>query len=241
MNQKVSVILPVYNESEFIGEIFEKVRQFSLKNPEFNFIFVDDGSKDSTKKIILGLVKTSARIRLVSCPENKGKGYAIRKGVENSSGGKICFTDGDLAYSLDYLKIFSERLKESDVVIGWRAPFSENLENTKSIRKLAGKVFNFFSRIFLDLDFPDMQAGIKGFRKEAAEYLFSKQKINRWSFDTEVIFLAKRKKYSISQVPVKVSESNLKIKSQVHLVRDSLKMFASLLKIRFNHLLGKYE
>ncbi len=241
MDQKVSVILPVYNESRFITEIFEEIKSFSNKNPNFDFLFIDDGSKDSTKAILAELIKSSPRIKMISYSPNKGKGFAIRKGVENSLGEHICFTDGDLAYSLKYLKIFSESLEENDVVIGWRAPFSENLENTKAIRKVAGKIFNFFSRCVLKLDFPDMQAGIKGFKRDAARYLFSKQKINGWSFDTEIIFLAKRKNYLILQVPVKVSESNLKINSQVHLVRDSLKMFVSLLKIRFNHLLGKYE
>ncbi len=240
MDQKISVILPVYNESRFIGEIFEEVREFSVQNPNFDFIFIDDGSTDSTKMILSELVKGVDRVRLISYSSNNGKGFAVRKGVENSSGEFVCFTDGDLAYSLDYLKVFSKKLLDSDVVIGWRAPFSENLENTKSIRKLAGKVFNFFSRLILELDFPDMQAGIKGFRRGAADYLFSKQKINGWSFDTEIMFLAKRRNYFISQVPVKVSDSNLKIKSQVHLFRDSLKMFGSLLKIRFNYFLGKY-
>lgn len=243
MKQKVSVILPVYNESEYIEEIFDKILDFSFKNLPFNFIFVDDGSKDSTKEIIKRKIKESKnnRINLVSYNPNKGKGYAIKKGIQAAEGDKICFTDGDLAYSLEYLKEFSERLNKSDIVIGWRAPFSENFENTKPIRRLSGTIFNFFSKVVLELNYPDMQAGIKGFKKPVAKHLFSKNKINGWSFDTEIIFLAKRKGYSISQVPVRVSDSNLNIKSKVNLIRDSIKMFFSLLKIRFNYLLGKYE
>jgi len=242
MKQKVSVILPVYNESKYISDIFREIADFSRKNPDFDFIFVDDGSKDRTKIILQNRIKESGNnIKLISYNPNKGKGYAIKKGIEMAEGEHICFTDGDLAYSPEYLKDFSRKLEESDMVIGWRPPLSENLKNTKGIRKLAGKIFNFFSRAILQLNYRDMQAGIKGFRKPAARYLFSKNKINGWSFDAEIIFLASKRGYSISQIPVKVSESNLKMKSQVSLVRDSIKMFISLLKIRFNYLLGKYE
>ncbi len=243
MNQKMSVILPVYNESRFISEIFDRVLNFSKKNQDFHFIFVDDGSKDDTKKIIQKKIRDSKykKIKLISYIPNKGKGHAVKKGVELAYGDHIFFTDADLAYSLDYLKDFSKRLEEHDLTIGWRPPLLENLKNIKPIRKLAGKTFNLFSRFLLELNYRDMQAGIKGFRRAAAKYLFSKNKINGWSFDAEIIFLAQKKGYSISQIPVKVSESNLKINSQVKLFRDSIKMFFSLLKIRFNYLMGKYE
>lgn len=243
MNQKVSVILPVYNESKYISKIFDEILNFSKKNENFDFIFVDDGSRDNTKIILQERIANSKnkKIKLLSYSPNKGKGYAVKKGVEVAEGEHICFTDGDLAYSLEYLKKFSEKLNENDIVIGWRAPFSENLKNTKAIRKLAGKTFNFISRTILQLTYTDMQAGIKGFRKQVAKYLFSKNKINGWSFDTEILFLSIKKGYPIFEFPVKISDSNLKVNSQVKLFRDSIKMFLSLLKIRFNYLLGKYE
>ncbi len=242
MYQKVSVILPIYNEDESAGYVFDSVLNFSKKNPNYDFIFVNDGSTDSTKKILQERLIESKpqRIKLVSLNMNMGKGYAIRKGVEKAEGDHICFTDGDLAYPLSYLKEFSKRLEKDDVVMGWRAPFAENLHNMTAIRKIAGKTFNFLSRNLLGLSYPDMQAGIKGFRKKAAKHLFSINKVNGWSFDTEIIYLAKKKGYKISELPVKVSKSNLEVKSQVKLVRDSLSMFFSLLKIRINDFSGKY-
>jgi len=242
MDKRVSVILPIYNEDSSVGQVFDSVLDFSRKNPNYDFILVNDGSTDSTKKILKEHMAESKpkRIKLISLSRNMGKGHAVRKGVEKAEGEHICFTDGDLAYSLSYLKDFSKKLETEDLVIGWRAPFPENLRNTKEIRIIAGKSFNFLSKKILGLDYPDMQAGIKGFRKKAAKHLFSLNKVNGWSFDTEIIYLAKKKGYTISEFPVKVSEANLEVKSQVKLVRDSLKMFFSLLKIRINDLSGKY-
>ncbi len=242
MDPKVSVILPIYNEDKSAGYVFDSVLNFSRKNPNYDFIFVNDGSTDFTKKILQDrLIESKPRkIKLISVSPNMGKGHAVRKGVEKAEGDHICFTDGDLAYPLSYLKEFSKRLEKDDVVIGWRAPFAENLRNMRAIRKIAGKTFNFLSRKLLGLNYPDMQAGIKGFRKKAAKHLFSINKVNGWSFDTEIIYLAKKKGYRISELPVKVSESNLEVKSQVKLMRDSLRMFFSLLKIRINDLSGEY-
>jgi len=242
MDSRVSVILPVYNEEESAGYVFDSVLDFSRKNPDYDFIFVSDGSTDSTKRVLQNRITESKprKIKLISYNANMGKGHAVRKGVEKAEGDYICFTDGDLAYPLSYLKDFSKRLERDDIVIGWRAPFAENLQNMKEIRKIAGKTFNLFSRKLLGLNYLDMQAGIKGFRKKAAKHLFSINKINGWSFDTEIIYLAKKKGYKISELPVKVSKSNLEVKSQVKLVRDSLRMFFSLLKIRINYLSGKY-
>jgi len=111
------------------------------------------------------------RIKLISLSRNMGKGHAVRKGLRSRRRAYLLYRRR-LAYSLSYLKDF---LKAGNRGFSNRleSPFPENLRNTKEIRIIAGKSFNFLSKKILGLDYPDMQAGIKGFRKKAAKHLFS--------------------------------------------------------------------
>ena len=239
---KVSVILPIYNEEKKIRETFNEVSKFSEKNEDYTFIFVDDGSKDNTNKILRELMNQSNKnIKLVSYINNSGKGYAIKTGIKYANGDYICFTDGDLAYSLDHLKLMNEKLKYFDMVLGKRGLVSDNIHNIKKIRKIFGKTFNTFSKFILGIGFDDTQAGLKGFKGDIAKKLFSKQKIKGFSFDAEIIYLAKKYNYKILEIPARVSNGHSYKISKVNLFKDSIKMFFSLLEIRLNNLLGKYD
>ncbi len=232
--KKVSVVLPVYNEERYIEGIFNSVLDFSKKNPSYEFIFVNDGSTDNTKEILKNKTKSSKtkNIRLISNNPNQGKGYAIKKGVEQANGNYICFTDGDLAYSLDHIPILVKKLKDSDVVIGSRGLVSENVNNVTTLRRIFGVVFNLLTRAILSLNYNDMQAGIKGFRKQVAKELFSKQKLKGFSFDVEILYSASKKHYSISEAPARLSKAHMHQASNVNLLKDSTKMFFNLFKIR---------
>lgn len=243
MGKKLSVILPCYNEESIIEKIIKELLDFSKNNKDYEFIFVDDGSKDNTLDIIEKTLQKSKNkfTKVSSYTPNKGKGYAIKEGVRNSQGDLICFIDSDLAYSLDHLERLRSELQKYDVVIGSRGLSKGNERNIKFSRILAGRVYNIFSRIILGLPYTDMQAGIKGYRKDVAKDLFSKQKLNDFAFDVEVIYLAKKKGYKIGEIPARVSEEHKNQISQVNLIRDSLKMFLDLIKIKLNDLTGKYE
>jgi len=238
--QKISVILPFYNEEKRILATLKEVEKFSKKNKNFDFLFVDDGSNDKTLDI-LRKEKNSQKIRILSYTKNKGKGHAIRTGVKYVDGNLICFMDSDLAYSLEHLFEMKERLNDFDVVIGCRGLAEETAKNVPMIRKIFGVGFNILSRAILNLNFRDMQAGVKGFKREVAKKLFQNQKINGFSFDTEILYLAKKYKYSIGKIPARVSNNNSYSISKVNLFRDTLKMFLSLFIIRLNDLIGKYE
>lgn len=242
MNQ-VSVIFPVYNESKCIESTFEAVLEYLQNHPDYQFIFVNDGSTDHTR-IILEKKIAETRINqiiLISYEQNQGKGYAIKKGVESSTGNYICFLDSDLAYSLIHLEFLIDKLGVFDVVIGCRNLIFDNFKRVKFIRLLTGKIFNFMSRGILSLSFSDMQAGIKGFRKDVAINLFEKQSIKRFCFDVELIYLAQKKGYTIGEIPVIVSPTHLGKNSKVNLVIDSLRMLQSLIQIKVNDYLGLYE
>lgn len=240
---QVAVILPVYNEQACIRQTFEAVLRYSIQHPNFLFVFVDDGSIDRTKQLISDGIRVSRtkQIQLLSYRRRAGKGYAIRRGVEYVDRDLICFIDGDLAYSLNHLDLLTKKLQQCDVAIGSRSLVSNNSKDLRLSRKIAGKIFNFLSRVILDLPYSDMQAGIKGFRKAAAKDLFSHQELFGFSFDVELIYLARKWGYSIGEIPAKVSDAHQRKLSKVNLLQDSIKMLLDLLKIRFNDQLGRYR
>lgn len=242
---KVAVVLPVYNELECIEHTFDKIVEFSLRNQDrdYHFIFVNDGSTDGTQELLEKKLRTcqNPQIKLLSYPTRRGKGYAVKKGGESIEADYFCFLDSDLAYSLEHLDLLLEKLEKFDLVIGCRNLDKNNFKNLTFIRKVLGKIFNIMSRKILNLKYTDMQAGIKGFRKEAAKELFRKQRLSRFSFDVELIFIAKKRGYRIGEIPARVSENHIYKTSKVNLLKDSLEMFTCLLKIRYNELMGRYD
>lgn len=240
---KIAVILPVYNEANCIEQTFDRILEFSQINHAYNFIIVNDGSTDDTLPIIENKLKTfpTHHIKLISYNHRQGKGYAVKKGSEYVDADCICFMDGDLAYSPEHLEPLVEKLEKFHVVIGCRNLDRENFRNLTLLRKISGQIFNFISRKILNLPYRDMQAGLKGFQKNAAQELFNQQTITGFSFDAELLFLAQKKGYTIGEIPARISEQHLYKASQVNIVKDSLQMFSCLLKIRSNDRAGNYD
>ncbi len=239
---KVSVIIPVYNEEKYIERTLISVLKFVKTRPYYHFIFVDDGSTDKTRKILetkLEAPKTKAKV--ISYKSNRGKGHAVKTGLKYAYGDYVCFLDSDLAYSLDHLEILVDKLEKFDVVIGCRNLIPESVKRVNLIRKVAGAIFNIVSRKILDLPFKDMQAGIKGFKKDVAKELFKKQEMTGFAFDVELIYIARKKGYTIGEIPARVSNKHLNKASKVNLLVDSIKMLVDLLKINYNNRIGRYE
>jgi len=240
---RMSIILPMYNEQSCIGKTFDTLLAFAHNHPDYDFIFVNDGSTDETPTILEKhlLMAGEVPIQCVSYPNRRGKGFAVHQGMYHASGEYVCFIDSDLAYSLDHLNLLLEELHRFDVVIGCRNLVAGSTQELKPSRKIAGKVFNWLSQWILHLRFSDMQAGLKGFRTVVARELFSRQQLSGFAFDVELIYLACKHGYSVGKIPARVSAHHPKKLSKVNLVQDSLKMLADLFKIRWNDLIGRYE
>ncbi|HEY9606020.1 MAG TPA: glycosyltransferase [Allocoleopsis sp.] len=242
---KVAVILPVYNESDCLKKSFGLVSEFAQKNKLYHFIFVNDGSTDDSLKILTERAKkiSNPSINLISYHPRQGKGFAVKQGVTWIDADYICFTDSDLAYSLEHLELLVEKLEKEkfDVVIGCRNLDSSNSTSVSFQRKVVGKIFNIISRILLNLNFTNMQAGLKGFRKEPAKELFKRQLIHGFSFDVELLYLARKHNFSIGEIPARVTKQHLYKLSKVNIIQDSVNMFISLLKILCNDKAGRYE
>jgi dolichyl-phosphate beta-glucosyltransferase len=174
--------VPIYNEVEIIGEIFREVCCFEQRHPDFNFSFVDDGSTDHTALILLELIRQqeSTALRVVSYSPNRGKGFAVRKGIDHGETDLVCFTDGDLAFSLDHLPPLVEALESHDVVLNSRNLAGGKQGNIEITLRVMGRSFNRLARIMPNLPYRDTQAGLKGFRLEAARGIFAKQRIFRF-------------------------------------------------------------
>tara|TARA_Y100000310_G_C20537102_1_gene741388 strand:- start:367 stop:1083 length:717 start_codon:yes stop_codon:yes gene_type:complete len=237
---KISLIIPIYNEEKVIKETLEKLSKFiKSEKDSWEVLFINDGSKDNSLKILKNF--NPRFFKIVSYENNQGKGFAIKKGVESAKGDYICFIDSDLAYSFSNLKKLIVKLKDYDLVIGSRNLAIDNHKNISIRRRIMGGGFNKISNLILRYNLKDTQCGLKAFRSNVAKVLFSKQTVNDFSFDTEIMYLAKKKKYKLGEENAIVSKNHLVKDSKVNMITDPLKMFLNLLKIRLNDFLGKYD
>lgn len=241
--RSVAVILPTFNERNIIESSVDSVSAFAVRNPDYHFLFVDDGSNDGTAEILDAAIKRHNRknMSFLGNGQNRGKGYAVKTGFEQMKADALCFMDSDLAYSLDHLKLIVEQLRTSDVVIGSRK-LSPERKNRPSLRRhILGESFNRLARVVLNLPFKDTQAGLKGFRLEAARRIFKKLDIMGFGFDVEVLFLARKFGLSVSEIFARENEKHSYKKGKLKLMRDSIIMFFNLLLIRTRNLLGRYD
>lgn len=237
---KLSIIIPCYNEERrFRNEIGHFTSY--LKNVKFSWemILVNDGSKDKTLGLMKNLAKNIKNIKILSYQQNRGKGYALAQGVKKSSGKFVLFSDIDHSVSVETVEEFFKQFANgSDIVIASRRMKGSSIEKSQPpIRVFLGKGFSFLVRILIDPKIMDTTCGFKAFKSEVAKNLFNKLTISDWSFDAEIIFLARKYKYTVAQVPVRWKNDP---ESKVSLKRDVINSLIGLLKIRTHDLLGKY-
>ncbi len=241
--RSVAVILPTFNEKKNIQLCLDGVAVFAVKNPEYHFLFVDDGSNDGTAEILgLGIKRLGLKnISFSGYRQNRGKGHAVKAGFGQVEADALCFIDSDLAYPIDHLQSIIEGLRTSDVVIGSRKLSSERKGRTSLRRHILGEGFNRLARLVLNLPFKDTQAGIKGFRLYAARRIFEKTGITGYGFDVEALFLANKFGFAISEISACENEMHSYKKGKIKLTKDSAIMFLNLLYIRSRDLLGRYD
>jgi glycosyltransferase involved in cell wall biosynthesis len=247
----VRVVLPVFNEAPEAEDVGARVCRFALEHPEFRFTFVDDGSTDGTAdrlrtvigRFACGALETQRRVEVTGYAFNAGKGHAIAYAIARMQGDDddlVIFTDGDLAYPLDLLNEFVAGLSKADVVIGSRRG-PDGRYRARAARNVMGWVYNRLARVCLGEPYRDTQAGIKGFRLGAARRIFSTLRVSGFAFDVEVLFLARRYGYRISQTAVQVCPEHIRKPSKVNLLRDPRRMFVALAGIRLSAMRGQYE
>jgi len=238
--KSLSLILPLYNESQRFPEQFRQIKILHDQNPKWEIIFINDGSNDQTQELVKAQIASSSRMKLISYLRNQGKGYAIKKGVKEAKNELILFTDIDFSTPISELELFIPFIeKNADIVIGTRKVSGATITSHQpGFREWLGKRFTQLSNLILGLDMSDFTCGFKLFKKAAAKKIFAKSIIKRWGFDCEVLYLASKYSYKVVEVPV-IWQNDPRTK--VNLAKDIARSFWDLITIRWKDITGKYN
>ena len=239
---RLSIVIPAYNESQHIGPTLEAITAYLAQHAvDAEILVVDDGSTDDTASIVAQFAQGRAAVRLLAHEGNRGKGHAVRRGVLAARGDIVLFCDADGSTPIEEAPKLLALLDagQTDVAIGSRElPGSELVRPQPWFRRAMGWVFRNLVRLLVIRGFRDTQCGFKAFRRDAAHDVFGRQSIDRFGFDVEVLFIARRLGYRITEVPVRWQDCR---DSKVRPVLDSLRMLGDLFRIRFRALRGRYD
>lgn len=235
----LSVVIPAFNEQARLPRTLAAIERFlTAQGWPAEVIVVNDGSSDGTAAAARSF-PSSFPLRVLENPSNRGKGFSVRHGVLASRGNWILFTDADLSAPItEIAKLHAALQAGADIAIGSRAQAALITHHQSRFREAAGRLFNRCVVISLGLPFRDTQCGFKLFRREAAASIFPLQRIEGWGFDPELLFLARQQGWRVAEVPVRWSHAE---GAKIRLLRDSVRMFADLARIRWNATRGHYR
>ena len=238
---KLSIIIPSYNEETRLPATLEKIAAYlKASGRASEVIVVDDGSRDHTADVAASFRGRIPALRVVTNGTNRGKGFSVRHGMLEAAGEFVLFTDADLSSPIEEAdKLLAALESGYDVAIGSRAIDRSLIEVHESrFREFAGIIFNKIVRIILRLPFVDTQCGFKAFRRERCRILFEQQRIERFGFDPELLYLARHHGLRSLEIPVRWAHSPA---TKVNMLRDSVQMFLDVFVIRWNALRGRYS
>lgn len=237
-----SIVVPAYNEGARLRVSLERMLEYIARsNWSAEIIVVNDGSRDDTAEIVREFAHRSPTVRLLENPGNRGKGYTVRNGMLGAAGQVLLFTDADLSSPIEEAGKLFHAIESgaTDIAIGSRY-LDRDLQTRKQplYRRLLGRAFNAALRVILGLSYVDTQCGFKAFSRAAALEVFPRMKIERWGFDAEILFLARRYGLRVAEVAVEWAHDH---RSKINPIRDGVRMLLELLRIRVNSILGKYD
>jgi glycosyltransferase involved in cell wall biosynthesis len=237
----LSIVIPAFNEECRLGSTLNKLDSF-IKEEEWNaeIIVVDDGSSDGTSRLVTRHMQERPYLRLLQNHINRGKGFSLRRGVEAALGEIVLLCDADLSVPIREVHKLLEAIREgADIAIGSRGDVAggERL-SVPWHRRLCSAGFKMVVRSVLGLRFEDTQCGFKAFKRKAARLVFSRQRIERWGFDPEVLMLADRFCFVVKEIGVEAIHDD---RSRLNVVSDSFQMLCEVLKVRYHLLFGMYN
>ena len=237
MRRSLSIIIPAYNEERRLPSTLRAIGEY-LRRTSWEFteiLVIDDGSRDATQDVAR---KHGAQI--LANPGNRGKGYAVRNGMLKARGEWALLTDADLSSPIEELeKLWTVAEKEqADVAFGSRA-VDRSLIGVRQpwFRENIGRVFNFAMRLITGLPYKDTQCGFKLFAVPAAQQIFSRQRLDGFGFDVEVLYIARKLGYRCREVPVRWNN----VEGTRVSLWTGLAAFTDPMKVRWNGLSGKYR
>jgi glycosyltransferase involved in cell wall biosynthesis len=237
----LSIVIPAFNEERRLPKAIERIASYLSARPlRAEIVVVDDGSSDATPKVAESHRERFPALRLISNNTNRGKGFSVRHGVLEARGDIVLFTDADLSTPIEEADKLLEALREKDydAAIGSRGMDSSLIEvHQSAFREQAGILFNRLVRQIAGLEFSDTQCGFKAFRRDPTRIIFEQQRIERFGFDPEILFLAKRHGLRVAEIPVRWSHDSA---TKVNVIGDGVRMFLELGVIRWNAMRGLY-
>jgi dolichyl-phosphate beta-glucosyltransferase len=237
----LSIVIPAYNEEPRIAPTIRDIVGYCRNaGRAFELILVDDGSRDGTAAAGRSLAEDFPELRVIRLASNHGKGYAVRTGVINALGRTVLFADADGSTPIGEIERLEAALASgADLAVGSRELKADGIQvQAKLYRRFMGRIFHRMVRWLADAGVTDTQCGFKLFRAPVAHDLFSRMVMNGFSFDVEVLLMARRRGYRIVEVPVNwVHQPG----SKVRLTRDSFRMAADLFRIRGHWMRGEYD
>ncbi len=231
MEQDITAILPVFNEERRILFTLKQLEQFNNGRPNpVRFTVVDDGSTDKTFLIVKDFADSRPWINCMKLPGNKGKGAAIKEGVNKADGKFVFFMDADLPVPLLTITEAIPILESGvDIVLGSRTHPQSKILNQTPLRKVISRIGNILIRVSTGLPFRDTQCGFKGFTRAASKELFSRLEIDGYMFDVEILLTASKAGFRIREIPVQWSNVP---DGSFNPLTDSIKMLIELYRIR---------
>lgn len=236
---ELSIIIPAYNEEPRLPKTLDRIRAYlDARKVSSEVIVVDDGSRDGTVQLVESRSTSWPALRVVKNPGNRGKGYSVRHGMLEARGRIVLFTDADLSAPIEEADKLLAALATHDLAIGSRAMDRRLIQVHQAwTREWAGIIFNGIVRVVLGLKIEDTQCGFKAFDREHSQIIFQQQRIERFGFDPELLFLAKRHGLTVAEVPVRWSNdpgTHVTLWDGIHA------MFFEVAKVRWNALTGRY-
>ncbi len=237
---ETSIVIPAYNEAARIRQTLETIHSaFATREEPWELVVVDDGSTDETRRIVREFAGHFPQVRLFALCKNHGKGGALRVGMTHARGRRILMTDADLSTPIEEFDRLSRHLVDCDLVIGDRKTDPTRIGRRQPrLRETLGRYYTLFTNLILGLTTPDFTCGFKCFTRSAAHQLFDKLRIDGWSYDAELLFLAYRSGMRVKSVPVRWANHP---DTRVRLLQEIGISFYSLLAIRTLDWFGGYR
>jgi dolichyl-phosphate beta-glucosyltransferase len=236
-----SIVIPAFNEQARIGATLEHVLDcVETRGWDAEVLVINDGSSDRTSAIVSDIARHNPRLRLIENASNRGKGFSVRNGILQARGAIVMFTDADLSAPIEEAELLFAAIADgADAAIGSRwLDRSRQTLRQPLYRRFFGRCFNWLTRLVMNLPVADTQCGFKAFRREAAQTIFIRQRIERWGFDPEILYIALRLGMRVQEVAVTWGHDD---RSRISYLKDGLKMLEDLLWVRFYSLAGYYD
>jgi glycosyltransferase involved in cell wall biosynthesis len=223
----MSIVIPVYNRSDTVAESLRRIKAvLESVTASYEIIVVNDGSTDRTLEMLQREQQLDQRLKVISYSENMGKGYAVRKGVLETQGDIVIFTDGDLDIAPVVISEYIKQLQTCDLVIGSKKHPLSRVQMPGS-RRFLSKAFNTIVRIATGIKAGDTQAGLKAGNGDALREIFGLMLVKRYAFDVELLTIANMLKMDVKEMPIEIT-LNRRFK-----VKDIARMFVDVLAISY--------